>query len=509
MKTHHVTLLLVTLLLVLGCRTSVSPFAAPESPPAPTARDNTAAGFDRDLYAQGLIPQAQVALDALPGATKYRIDAVVTADFTRLEGHQVIRYTNREPAALDALYFQLFPNISGGQTVVPAVRVDGTTVTPVREYGDSAIRLPLPGTLPPSEDTVIEMDFIVTIAQSMAGNYGLFGYFDDVLVLDTFYPVIPVYDDEGWNVKAPPSVGDLTYFDASFYDVRFTAPEGLTVIASGIEVERSQDDGWQTVRFAAGPARDFYIAAGEKFTVVSQKVGPTTVNSYARRNRKAGAEKALAFAVEALKSFSARFGDYPYTEFDVVSTPMQALGIEYPGLVGITLKVYDVDATVAGLPAPVLMESVVAHEAGHQWFYNLVGNDQVDEPWLDEALTQYVTGLYYLDVHGESAAQSYRRSWDDRWQRVDRETLPVGLPSGDYDPEDYGPIVYGRGPLFVAALAEAMGQPAFDDFLRDYVTTFTWGIATGTTFRQLAEAHCACDLGPLFEAWVYDEERAP
>jgi aminopeptidase N len=68
---------------------------------------------------------------------------------------------------------------------------------------------------------------------------------------------------------------------------------------------------------------------------------------------------------------------------------------------------------------------------------------------------------------------------------------------------EYGAIVYGRGPLFLTALADKMGQQAFDEFLRDYYQTHKWGIGTGETFKQLAEQHCQCDLTTLFEEWVY------
>jgi aminopeptidase N len=153
----------------------------------------------------------------------------------------------------------------------------------------------------------------------------------------------------------------------------------------------------------------------------------------------------------------------------------------------------------------VLLESTVAHEAAHQWFYNTVGNDQVDEPWLDEALAQYATWLYYVDVYGESAAQGYVQSWESRWDRVDRADIPIGLPAGDYRGREYGAIVYGRGPLFIAALAEEMGRESFDEFLRDYAQTYQWDIATGETFKLLAEEHCRCDLTDLFEEWVYAE----
>ena len=283
-----------------------------------------------------------------------------------------------------------------------------------------------------------------------------------------------------------------------------TAPSNLTVAASGVEVGREYKDGTQVLTFAAGPARDFYIAASDRFVAVSRTVGETTINSYSVADLTDGAELALEFAAAALESFNERFGVYPYTEFDVVSTPMLALGMEYPGIVAITLDEYDLDSEIRGVPAQVMLEGTVVHEVGHQWFYNAVGNDQVDEPWLDEAIVQYITGLYYLDVYGEQAAQGWRSSWYDRWDRVDRAEIPIGLPAGDYEGSEYGAIVYGRGPIFVAALAEEMGQEPFDEFLRDYYESHKWGIGTGEAFRQLAEEHCQCDLMDLFQTWVHE-----
>jgi aminopeptidase N len=256
----------------------------------------------------------------------------------------------------------------------------------------------------------------------------------------------------------------------------------------------------QVLTIAAGPARDFYLAASDRYEVVSTTVGETVVNSYAFAERMDSAEFALQVAADALQSFNARFGVYPYTEFDVVSTPMLALGIEYPGIVGITLNVYDSEA-----PSNSRLEIPLAHEVAHQWFYNVVGNDQMDEPWLDEAMAQYLTGLYFADVYGEAEAEQYRSDmWYDYWGRVYQAEVPIGLAAHAYAGNEYGPIVYGRGPIFLAALAEEMGQETFDAFLRDYYVSNRWGIGTGEAFRQLAEQHCQCDLSALFEEWVYE-----
>jgi aminopeptidase N len=460
---------------------------------------------DRAVFRDGLIDAEQAGLDDLSGATVYHIDLQIPDDFILLQGREQVRYTNQENEPLNEVYFRLFPNIAGGEATVSAVKVDGQDVEPVYELQDSAVRVPLAAALQPGEQVVIQTDLAVKVPREMGGNYGLFGYFDNVLVLDEFYPVIPVYDDEGWNVEVPSRNGDVTYFDASFYVVRVTAPASLKVVASGVEVGRESEGGNQVLTFAAGPARDFYLAASDRYTVISETVGETKVNSYAFEERADGAKLALQYAEDALKSYNTRFGLYPYAEIDVVSTPMQALGIEYPGIIGTALNLYDPNEKGWGLPSQVMLESTLAHEAAHQWFYNVVGNDQIDEPWLDEAIVQYVTGLYYADTYSESAAQSYRQSWYGRWDRVNRANIPIGMPTGSYVDKEYGAIVYGRGPLFVMALAEEMGQEKFDAFLRDYYESHKWGIGTGDAFKQFAERHCQCDLTALFEEWVYEK----
>lgn len=522
MKTNRASLLLIVfvLLTVAACNqnapqtalpaTAVPATSAPAATVAtvtqPVATPPTADHWDdRAIFRAGLIKDEQAALDQLPGATVYHLDVQLAGDLSGLQGQLRVRYTNQETEPLDAVYFQLFPNMAGGKSTVSAVEVDGQAVKPIYESENATVRVPLASPLPPDQQVVIQLDFKVEVPTEIGGNYGLFGYLNDILVLDGFYPAIPVYDEQGWHAGQVPPNADTTFQDASFYVVRVTAPADLTLVASGKEVDRTQQSDRQSVTFAAGPARDFYLAASDRFEVASKTIGETTINSYAFKDHAEGSQAALETAGNAIESFSARLGAYPYTEFDVVSTPMQgALGIEYPGITGINLAVYDPKATISGLSAPVILESTVAHEVGHQWFYNAVGNDQHNEPWLDEAVDQYVTGLYFLDQYGQAGQTSYRDSWLSRWERVKREAIPIGQPASSYQGKEYSAIIYGRGPLFIEALAQKLGQATFDQFLRDYYSSTKWGIGTPAVFKQLAEKHCECDLTPLFAEWVYD-----
>jgi aminopeptidase N len=274
------------------------------------------------------------------------------------------------------------------------------------------------------------------------------------------------------------------------------------MVAAGREINHEENGGRQIVTFAAGPARDFYLAASADYEVISQTVGEVTFNSYAPASLEEGAQMAIEASISSFEFFGESFVPYPYTEYDIVSTPTYALGIEYPGIIAITDRIYDMGGTFSGSSNSVMMEATVAHEAGHQWFYNLVGNDQLDEPWLDESLTQFVTWQYFAEQYGANGASGFEQSLRGRWARVNDENIPIGMPVADYEGSTYSAIIYGRGAFFFEALRDEMGEENFDAFMKDYVVSNSWGIGTGENMKELAEKHCKCDLTGLYKEWV-------
>lgn len=470
---------------------------------APTLFDTT--WQDREIFRGGLVSSEQGILSQLPGAPVYHLDLQIQQGNHVVNGRQELLYTNQENVPLRELYFHLFPNLLEGTIEISRASVNGAEVMPTYEsFNNSEMRLPLTGSLQPGEQAVIQLDFVTTVPLESNRNYGIFAYIEDILALAHFYPQVAIYDDEGWNIETPSEGGDVTYADVGFYLVRVAAPADLVVATSGIEVESAETAEIQTRTFAGGPMRDFYMAASSRYEVTSQTIGEITINSYAPAAYAQGSTMALGYASNAIESFSNRFAPYPYTELDMVTTPTFALGIEYPGIIANRLAIYGSGESTSGLPNQVLLESTTAHEVGHQWFYSLVGNDQLDEPWLDESLTQYATYLYYFDQYGEGGAEGFYQSLTGRWRNVDDADIPIGLPVAAYSGTEYGAIIYGRGPLFFAELAAQMGETNFNDFLHDYTTIHKWGIATTDSLKQMAEAHCNCDLTPLFVDWIYD-----
>lgn len=488
---------LTLLFLVTGCATQKT------TTPTPRADTWFSQWDDRSVFSSGLVTSEQETLKKLPGATVYHIDLVIADDLISLTGTETVLYTNRETVPLDSIAFQLYPNQLGGSVTLSNIQVNSSPAATIYLEGNSAVLVKLPALLHPGESTKVSLDFSVDLPTEGGGNYGIFGFIDNIMVLDGFYPSIPVYDATGWHAGPLPPNADTTFNDAAFYLVRVKAPANLVLVTSGVEVEKLTSGKQQMTTFAAGPARDFYIAASTEFVKTSKIIGETVVNSYGLPVFQKGAEIALTTSIEALQDFSARYGAYPYTEFDVVSTPMQgATGIEYPGIVGINKLIYDPNQTISGVSAFAMLETTVAHEVGHQWFYNMVGNDQANQPWVDESLTQYVTSMYFLDEYGQNGMDQYRESWVNRWNRVNEAAIPIGLPAADYKGAEYSAIVYGRGPIFFQTLAESMGQAVFDKFLQDYVKKYEWQISSTDDLKNLAKSACQCDLNPLFSELV-------
>lgn len=437
--------------------------------------------------------------DTLSLAPRYVIALTVDIAHSRVTGEQQVLYANTEGVPLHDLYLRLFPNTPGygGEMRVGSIRLNGKPASPEVRLGGSALRLLLNPPLAPMEAVTLSMAFTATVPLTDGVDYAQFAYVRGVMALPEVYPLIPVYDDEGWNVEIAPEYGDAVYSDVAFYQVDVTAPPTMTLIASGTCAGRGA--GRRSCQ--AGPVRDFVLILGDDYQVASRIAEGVVVNSYFYSDHREGGEQGLRIAVDALTLYSRLFGPYPYGELDVVETPTRAGGIEYPTLVVISDRLY------TGHPR---LEWVVAHEVAHQWWYGVVGSDQVDEPWLDEALTQYTTLLYHEFLYGaETAAEILKDDFQATYNRLVEEgnDMPAGLPVAAYPRDLYGPVVYRKGALYFHALRQRVGDEGFFAILRTYYRRHHYGIATPESFLETVKVVTGSEHRDLWERWILGVSR--
>ncbi len=477
--------------------------------PVPSAQPTPVSASDGDLqnlslYRSALRPEFIADLEALPEATRYFIQLTLSPDDPRqLTGVQRVRYTNAETVALDSLYFRLYPNLPGygGLMSVERVLVNGTLVETSLEAEGSALRVPMDPPLAPGAVIELMLWFQESVPTDTSAGYGLYAFTDEVYALPGFYPTIPVYDDEGWNVEVASPYGDATFTDVAFYQVHLTVPADLTVVSSGSTLEAREDgEGRRTWVAVAGPMRDFYVAMSADYDVVSKEVDGTLVNSYYRSTQAEGGQLALQFATDALREFSERFGPYPYAELDVVATPTNAGGIEYPGAIVVAQELYDQDGG--------LFEMATAHEVAHQWWYGLVGSDQLDEPWLDESLTNYSALLYFEETAGSGVARTVKElAFEGPYRAIQQDERDRGVagPVAGFSERDYGDIVYGKGPLFFDSVRDRLGDEAFFGALGAYLQAHRYGVAYPDDLLVAFEETSGQQIDDLYESWILGE----
>jgi hypothetical protein len=493
-------------------RENKTPLATRALPPASTATITSTSlptlppTLEAEVADQtlALLPQFAEDIESFPYATCYWIE--VNVDFdpagekARLVGRARIRFQNPLDVALQDLVLMLWPNDSQSQATMTAgpALIDGRLVEVEEELDGIALRMHLPHALPARGTLDVSIPFWIEAGQIHQENPQRFGIAENVLIAPTFYPLVPRLVNGEWQVESPPPMGDRTNSDIAFYQVEITAPVNLTLVASGTEIERDQNvEGIQHVVYVTGPMRDFAFALGD-IEMKSRKVGDVLLNVWTVSEHVDDQENVLDAAAVQFRLLSELIGPYPYVELDLVDAPGAYGGIEYPGLVFI--------GTMGSLN--VIRPTI--HEVAHQWFYGLVGDDQLYEPWLDEAAATYAEALYYEHVVGVGRATGFLTDLRDLLRQHPDQAQPIGLSVAEYGTwSDNLLFVYYKGALFFDALRRELGDPVFFEFLQMYFQRHRYGFASSQEFQAMAEETCGCDLDPLFDLWVYQGGELP
>ena len=411
--------------------------------------------------APGGAPPARAAAAILPGAVdrtslavEARYDVRMTLRLTTgtIAVTEVITIANRSGGPIDRLELNsVLARI--GSLRITAATVDGRAVRPV--VSDQTIRLPLGGILPPAASATVRLSFGARFGTRLDTSRWLFTSYGGAWAGYRWLP---------WVSRARrfdrPNHGD-PFITASSPFVRLTVTTDrvVPIATSGRRVAVTG----RTQVFEATDVRDITFVADPGFRATAATVGDTRVLIYART---AGRRAALLReASRALARLERLLGPYPWRVLTVAETA-GGYAVESPGAIWIPRGVAS-----SGLPW------LVSHEIAHQWFYGLVGNDQANQPFADEApadyLARYLTGTL-------------------RSSRCARDELDRSIYA--YSTSCYFETVYVQGSLVLESIRRSIGTSAFFGAMRTYLAEHRNGI--GST-RQLLATFDAADPGDL------------
>ena len=458
--------------------------------------------------------------EALPtGITEYEIEIEIpdtdVADGLEISGRQLVTFTNTTETWLNELPFRLYANGAHhdhNAIEIISAKIDGASIDREFSEADSVAWMMLPSELAIGEKVVIEMEFTLTVPVDEASHYGILNYStdNDTTVLAHWYPVVAARDPAtGWMLKPSSQFGDPIFTDIGMYSVTITAPTGRTYITSGVEASRDLDGDTEALTFIAKPSRDFVIVMSETLQSETTEVDGTLVTSWFLPQHREGGEAVLIWTANSLEVFNPLLGEYPWTHLQAIEAVVyNAAAVELPQMFIMGSSFY----RASDISQPVsYFEFTVAHEVVHMWFYSLVGNNQYDDAFIDEGLTNYLSGdIYFRSVYGESVGDSAQQTFLYRpFQRMieGNADVIVDHPTDDFPTSNaYVSAVYTKAPMGFRAIHMAMGDGPFFTALRTYVEDFSWRVATPADLEAAFQSQTDVDIRDIWSHWFERRE---
>ncbi|MER6124142.1 M1 family aminopeptidase [Streptomyces sp. NPDC001795] len=403
-----------------------------------------------------------------PAAPSYTVSLSSNTSGTIWTGHESATFTNASSTALSEVYLRLWDNYHGTCSAMPIAvsNVTGGTAGAL-SVDCTALKIDLPTPLAQGQTATIGFDLGITVPSGADrfGHDGAFSFIGNAL------PVLAVKDAAGWHLDPYTNNGESFYSLTADFKVTLDHPSTLLVPATGTSTDTPGSSGRTITTATATKVRDFAWAAGPFSKISGTSTAGTAVNIYSVSGiSSADAQSMLTTAKTAVDTHASRFGAYPYGELDaVIDNNFWFGGMEYPGFV------LDLVSTTA-----------LTHEIGHQWWYGIVGDDEYNSPWLDEAFTDYATDLA-LNKTGTNCWNSV--SWASAAEKITNS-----MAYWDAHSSRYSTVVYGYGKCALHDLRRVLGDTAMAKLLKDYATSHWYGVSTTAEFKAAAQAATTTDL---------------
>jgi hypothetical protein len=280
------------------------------------------------------------------------------------------------------------------------------------------------------------------------------------------------------------------------YRLRLDLPADQRGLLPGRLVDERQEQGRYRATFAFDqPAREIDLIAGpyqvqERFLPRTGGI-PIRLRTYFHPELAGLASGYLDSIGQYIDLYSRWIGEYPFTEFSVVSSPLPT-GFGMPTLTYLGVEV---------LRLPFIRTTSLGHEVLHNWWGNGVYVDYERGNW-SEGLTAFMADYTYKEQEGADAAREMRRSW-----LRDIAAIPPAqdTPLRRFTSRTHGTsqiVGYHKGAYLFLMLQDRLGKDVFDEGLRRFWREHRFRQASWANLQQAFEGASGQDLGGFFDQWL-------
>ncbi len=499
------------------------------------------------------------AVDAIPDGARsprnanYSIDVRLDPDNRILTGRAVLTWRNITTVAAPDLRFHLYynawrnsrstwmrerelgrgpglasrPEADWGWIDVTAVRLLGDTgpqdltdrlrfISPDDNNPDdrTVLSVAMPTAVAPGETVNIELEWSSRVPRTFART----GTIGDFFFIAQWFPKIGVLEDTGWNCHRFHASTEF-FSDYGVYDVRITVPTGWVVGATGLGQEpRDNPDGTTTHRYVQEDVHDFawttspdFLDLQERFEVAG--LPPVQMRLLLQPEHAGQAARHFEATRATLQHYGQWFGSYPYEQITIVDPAWQsgAGGMEYPTL-------FTAGARWLAPSDVSQPESVTMHEAGHQFWYGVVGNNEFEHAWLDEGLNTFSTAralaasftphhisrryfggfvpFVFRDISWSRATDGNRLAGYRTAARMDAQQTPTY----EYWPGTASAITYNKTALWLHTLERYLGWEQVREILSVFYQRWQFRHPRPEDFFAVANEVSGRDL-----SWYFDQ----
>jgi hypothetical protein len=410
-----------------------------------------------------------------------------------------------------------------GWTDVTALTVNGvalpfTFIAPDDGNPDdrTVIRVALPAPVPPGGNADVQISWRAHVPRTFARTGAIGNFF----FIAQWFPKLGVLQDEGWNCHQFHAATEF-FSDFGVYDVSLTVPDDWVVGATGTEQGRTRHgDGTTTHRYVQADVHDFAWTTSPDYVEFTRRFKHPRLPTVSMRlllqpEHRGQEERHFAATAAALRYYGEWFGPYPYGHITIVDPAWQsgAGGMEYPTLFTAGTRWL----APSGVTTP---EGVTVHEAGHQFWYGIVANNEFEHAWMDEGFNTFSTARtieqaftpnylaeryfggfipwVFRDIPLTRATDGNRLAGYRAAARMDAQATPTY----QYWPGTASAITYNKTALWLNTLERFLGWDRLQPIMATYFQRWAFRHPRPQDFFDVANEKSGTDL-----TWFFDEAQ--
>ena len=294
--------------------------------------------------------------------------------------------------------------------------------------------------------------------------------------------------------------------DRATQDLIATVPERYKVLSNGrlVGVTDGPEPGtktWHWSQELPHPTYLFVLVAGP-YVILEDSLGDLPINYWVYEKDKDNAMRSFHKTPEIVAFFNDEYGyEYPWVKYDQITIPGIGGGAESTGATVLGQSTIHDERAEQDFPS----HGLVAHEAAHQWWGDLVSYRAWSETWLSESFATYGEYLFSTNDLGEDEGavnllgkkNAYLREAHTEYMR------PVVFHRWRYPNDNFDSHTYPKGAVILHMLRWIMGDGAFQRAMSHFLHEHAFQpVGTYDLMISIKEA-TGQNMDWFFDQWIF------